>query len=101
MLARIHGLLTPITAPGNRGQPENEMISQITITKTGRFRAETMFQWLGTFKTREKAEAAIAIEKNRVAFIAAEVAKHDGDTYHTAMQARMDAEKAWANGVRS
>ena len=73
------------------------MYATITTTENGKFRAETRFQRLGTFKSKEKAEAAIELERQRLEFIQARVADDDDGTYNGGMRARMDAEQAWAN----
>jgi hypothetical protein len=68
----------------------------ITMTPGGRYRAETRFQSLGTYATREAAEVALEMERRRVEFIRAQVAAADTLTYHGAMRAIVDAEQAWA-----
>ena len=67
----------------------------ITMTPGGRYRAETRFQRLGTFATREAAEVALEMDRRRVEFIRAQVAAADATTYHGAMRAIVDAERAW------
>lgn len=69
----------------------------ITTTKTGMFRVESLFQRVGTFRTMAAAEAAMGKEDARQASIRAayDAALKAGGGYHAVMAATMAAEAAW------